>query len=323
MRQTVLQLLLPLCLLVATAAAAEPDDASAGVESEDLFDDPLFDEEDELVEEVGSRDPFEGANRSIFAFNQSVDSWFFDPITNGYRFVMPEAGRRALYRVSLNLDTPVELANHMLQFNVVEAAGTTTRFVINTTFGLVGLFDPANDALGVERVDADFGQTLARYGASSGPYLMLPIFGPSTVRDMFGDVVDIIADPISYFLGPLQWWTLALGGSEGFIVREANIDELKLLEDGSIDFYAALRSAYLQSRDAAVSTTGSGELPPSLAMSDETSVPLNPAETQLPPAASFAIFASSATIRASRSSLFTIDTNSERRNASSLTVPSM
>jgi phospholipid-binding lipoprotein MlaA len=140
----------------------------------------------------------------------------------------------------------------MLQFRVVAAATTMTRFVLNTSLGVGGLFDPATDWFHADRIEGDFGQTLARYGSPSGPYLMLPLFGPSTVRDVCGDVVDIIADPLSYILGPYQWWTLLLGGGEGLSSREAHLDDLDALEAGSLDFYASLRSAYLQSRDAMV-----------------------------------------------------------------------
>jgi phospholipid-binding lipoprotein MlaA len=216
-----------------------------------LEEDPLFAEDDLVVGSEG-RDPLEDLNRDVFTFNRGMDRWVFDPITRGYQLVVPEFGRDAIYRAFLNLDSPVVLANQMLQFRVVDAAGTTTRFVINSTIGLAGLFDPAASFFRVYRSEGDFGQTLARYGTPSGPYLMLPIFGPSTVRDAFGDVVDVAADPISYLLGPLRWWTLALGGGEGLIVREAHLAEMQALEASSIDFYAALRSAYLQSRDASV-----------------------------------------------------------------------
>ena len=165
---------------------------------------------------------------------------------------MPAPGRRALYRAFQNLDSPVILANHMLQFRVVDAAGTTTRFVINSSIGVAGLFDPAADWFEVYRREGDFGQTLARYGSPSGPYLMLPFFGPSTVRDVFGDVVDILADPLGYLLGPITWWTIVLGGGEGLTTREAHLEDLRALEAGSVDFYSALRSAYLQNRDAMV-----------------------------------------------------------------------
>ena len=209
-------------------------------------------EDEDLLDEASRRDPFEGFNRDIFSLNRAMDRWLFNPITHGYQMVMPAPGRRAIYRAFKNLDSPVILANHMLQFRVVAAATTTTRFVINSSLGLGGLFDPAADWFRAYRIEGDFGQTLARYGAPSGPYLMLPIFGPSTVRDVCGDVVDILADPLSYLLGPYQWWTLLLGGSEGLSAREAHLGELQELEAGSLDFYAALRSAYLQSRDAMV-----------------------------------------------------------------------
>ena len=247
-------LVVAVAVLATASSRAEPSPEDP-VDDPDLEllleDDPFLDDPGEAGRPSGDRDPFEDVNRDVFAFNRRVDRWLFDPITRGYRFVMPESGRRAMYRFSLNLDTPVVLANHMLQFRVVDAAGTLTRFVLNTSIGVLGLFDPAASFFEVGRVDGDFGQTLARYGTPSGPYLMLPIFGPSTTRDVFGDVVDIVADPVSYLLGPLPWWTLALGGGEGLIVREANLDDLQQLEAGALDFYSALRSAYLQTRDAA------------------------------------------------------------------------
>jgi len=228
-----------------TDVELKPAEPAAGEEA------PLEDEDEEdLVDEAGQRDPFEGLNRDIFTFNRSVDRYVFDPITRGYQRVVPAPGRHAIYNVFQNLDSPVILANHMLQFRVVDAAGTTTRFVLNTSLGLGGVFDPAANWFQVYRREGDFGQTLARYGTPSGPFLMLPVFGPSTVRDVFGDVVDILADPVSYLLGPWRWWTLVLGGSEGLTTREAHLDEMNALEAGSLDFYSALRSAYLQNRDA-------------------------------------------------------------------------
>ena len=165
---------------------------------------------------------------------------------------VPLAIRKAVHRLVLNLDSPVVFANQLLQLRMVAAGTTLGRFVVNTTAGAAGLFDPAAGELGWEREHADFGQTLARYGSPSGPYLVLPLFGPSTVRDAFGNVIDSLADPLTYLIGPFQWWTLALGTTEGFVIREASVDGLNSLEKGSIDFYSALRSAYLQSREAEV-----------------------------------------------------------------------
>jgi len=248
--------------LILATGGASPARASGGADSapasdpavapDDLADHDASLEDEDLPDEAGQRDPFEGLNRDIFSFNRNMDRWLFDPITHGYQDVVPAPGRRALYHFFQNLDSPVILANHMLQFRVVEAASTATRCVINSTIGIAGFFDPAASYFRVYRIEGDFGQTLARYGTPSGPFLMLPIFGPSTVRDVFGDVVDILADPVSYLLGPVRWWTLVLGGGEGLTTREAHIDELQALEAGSVDFYSALRSAYLQSRDSMV-----------------------------------------------------------------------
>jgi phospholipid-binding lipoprotein MlaA len=217
--------------------------------------DPLFDDQeqdDNLLYESSARDPFEELNRNVFSFNRGVDRWFFNPITRGYQHAVPQPGRHAIHRMFQNLDSPVILANQMLQFRVRDSAGTLTRFVINSSVGIGGMFDPAADFFEVYRTEGDFGQTIGRYGAPSGPYLVLPIFGPSTLRDVFGDVVDIVADPVSYLLGPLQWYTLVLGGGEGLTTREAHLQEMEALEASSVDFYSALRSAYLQSRDALV-----------------------------------------------------------------------
>jgi phospholipid-binding lipoprotein MlaA len=115
----------------------------------------------------------------------------------------------------------------------------------------VGLFDPAADGVGLERVEGDFGQTLARYGTPSGAFLMVPLLGPSSVRDLCGDVIDRLMDPLTYMIGPIQWW-IALGTSRGLAEREAYSDELEALEASSIDFYSALRSAYQQSRAAEI-----------------------------------------------------------------------
>ena len=224
--------------------AVAPDDVTE--------DDSSFDEDEDLLDETGGRDPFEGLNRDVFSFNRRMDRWLFDPVTHGYQKAVPPAGRHAFFKFFQNLDSPMILLNHMVQFRVHDSAATMTRFVLNSSIGVAGLFDPATSFFEVPRVEGDFGQTLARYGAPSGPFLMLPVFGPSTVRDVLGDVVDILADPISYLLGPLRWWTLMLGGGEGLTTREAHLDELNELEAGSLDFYSALRSAYLQSRDAMV-----------------------------------------------------------------------
>jgi len=256
-------LLLCAALGWASAAAAEPVPAETGevaeaAEAEDdaalerllLEEDPLFDEP--LPSDSASRDPWESCNRRTFAFNRGLDTFFFDPVTEVYRFAMPRPGRRAVERAVLNFDTPAVLANQLLQLRLTDSAATFGRFLINSSFGVGGLFDPAGDSMGIERSDADFGQTMALYGVPGGPYVILPVFGPATARDAVGTVVDQAVDPLTYLLGPLSWWRLLIGGGEGLVLRDAALDEFQTLEEGSVDFYSALRSAYLQSRDAMV-----------------------------------------------------------------------
>ena len=292
-----------LLLAVSQALAAEAGPAPGPAVSEDaelealLEEDPFF---DEALDPAADRDPWENQNRRVFAFNRGLDTVLFDPVTVGYQFVVPRPGRQAIERVFLNLDAPILLVNQLLQLRLGDSAGTLGRFVLNSSFGVLGLFDPAADTFGLRRSEADFGQTLARYGVAPGPFVMLPVFGPSTARDALGTLVDQAADPLTYLLGPTQWWTLR--GGEGLVVREAAAEQLWALEAGSVDFYAALRSAYLQSREAAVRREEPARAPAAGAAG------LQPAPS---PAARARMRSSSALIRASRSSRLRMETNSE------------
>jgi phospholipid-binding lipoprotein MlaA len=192
-------------------------------------------------------------NRAIFGFNESVDHYVLDPITRGYRFLVPAPARRGVERLFRNLKSPVIFANLLLQGRGRDAAVTFGRFAANTTLGVGGLFDYADEVIGWERTSADFGQTLAVYGIPSGPYLVVPLFGPSNARDAVGTVADQAMNPLTYFVAPLQLqWSLIFGGSQGLAYREANADALDALREASVDFYAALRSAYSQARQGAV-----------------------------------------------------------------------
>jgi len=235
-----------------------------GVAAEDL--DPLYDDFDESLygdddlgeggefEEgpYGYPDPIENTNRGVLAFNRQVDHWVLDPITNAYQFVFPKPVRHAISRVFLNLGSTKTLVNDLLQLEWKDAGVTSSRLLINTTIGLVGIFDVAK-TFGLERHESDFGQTLALAGTPSGPYMVLPFLGPATVRDGFGTVVDGFFQPTYYFLGPADLLfgpteIILYGGSSGLSLRERHFEELKALEDSSIDFYAALRSGYYQRR---------------------------------------------------------------------------
>lgn len=229
---------------------AGPADASSAIDHYD----PLYDEEEGTSEpSEGMSDPLEPMNRAIFGFNEGVDHYVLDPITRGYRFVVPAPARRGVERAFRNLKSPVVFANLVLQGRGRDAAVTFGRFATNTTLGVVGIFDYADEVIGWERTNADFGQTLAVYGMPSGPYLVVPLFGPSSARDAVGTVADQAMNPLTYFVAPLQLqWSLIFGGSQGLAYREANADALDALRDASVDFYAALRSAYSQAREGVV-----------------------------------------------------------------------
>lgn len=213
--------------------------------------DPLFDDLGAEYAEgpAGFPDPIEPFNRYVLRFNEEVDQWFLDPLTRVYRFILPDQVKRAVQRGLANLNSPGVTINDVLQCEFEDAGITLWRFVINSTFGIGGLFDPAA-ALGVPGHVSDFDQTLAIYGVPSGAFLMLPVFGPTTVRGGFGTIVDTAFRPTTYFLaGTDQFvFTIIHGGSSGLATREASLDDIKDLQDTSVDYYASLRNAYYQKR---------------------------------------------------------------------------
>jgi phospholipid-binding lipoprotein MlaA len=237
------------CSLVVEPTAATPAVEAAPIPAavDDLEYDPLF--EDFLEEASPANDPFEGTNRAFLKFNRGFDRFLLSPMTRGYRFVVPEPARKGLRRVFINLNSPSILVNDLLQLRFKDAGQTFGRFLLNTTLGVGGLMD-VGVAAGWEHHDADFGQTLAKLGVGPGPYLMLPILGPNTLRDGLGDIVDVAFQPLTYLIGPTP--NIAIGTGSGFTTLEAMSPAMKALEESSVDYYAALRSAYLQNRDAQI-----------------------------------------------------------------------
>ena len=232
--------------------------------------DPVFDDAEAIDEVPGYPDPLESVNRVTFAFNRKVDEWVIDPITRVYRYLVPAPARRAVRRAFVNLDSPVTFVNDVLQLEPGDAAVTATRFVVNTTVGVVGLFDVASNVPSLQGHESDFGQTLALSGMPSGPYLVLPVLGPTNVRDGTGFMVDFLFRPTTYLLTPggavfvsgfLQpgqeflFTTLfegSTGLAQGIATREASGDALDALEASSIDYYASLRNAIYQNRTAMI-----------------------------------------------------------------------
>ncbi len=197
-------------------------------------------------------DPFENVNRNIFKFNNNLDDYFFKPVAKGWRKI-PDIPRKPLTNLATTAKTPISLANAILQLNKQSIGNIIGRFLINMTFGLGGLFDIAStDNFGnIPEVEEDFGQTLAVWGVPDGPYVMLPIFGPSSVRDAFGLGVDTITNPLSfgYRMNGIGLEARLSGPVvRGVSTREKYLDYLDEMKEGSLDFYATMRSLYRQKR---------------------------------------------------------------------------
>jgi phospholipid-binding lipoprotein MlaA len=223
-------------------------------------DEALFDEFDRELEQ-GIRDPFERTNRRVFAVNRAISRAVIDPVARAYGAVVPFPIRRSVRGIFENLNQPVVIANDLLQLEPGRAAQASVRFLLNSTFGLAGIFDPALEA-GFPNHRSDFGQTLGRAGLGPGPYLVIPLIGPSTGRDIVGSLVDMALRPDSWLLplGP----RLLLGGTWGIAEREAHGESLEALEQSSVDFYTAIRSAFWMSREAFVRGDDSDSFPPSI-----------------------------------------------------------
>jgi phospholipid-binding lipoprotein MlaA len=201
------------------------------------------------------RDPFERVNRVTYKFNDKLDKGFARPVARTYRRVTPQFVQTGVTNFMDNLEYPIVIVNDLLQGRFVPFAKDTGRLVMNTTLGIGGLFDPASDA-GLDKNNNDFGQTLGRWGAGPGPYLVLPILGPSDVRDGLGLVADEFANPRHYIQDNTVEYSLA--AVRLLDVRAHLLDAQRAL-DASYDPYLFLKNAYLQRRQFLIS--GGGEQP--------------------------------------------------------------
>ena len=200
------------------------------------------------------KDCFEGVNRGIFAFNQALDSALFKPLAKGYR-QLPVPIKIGTSNVLDNLGNLITVPNNILQGQILYAGVNSLRFVINTTIGILGFFDPAA-SFGLDKKDKeDYGQTLATWGMGPGCYIVLPVLGPSTARDAVGSLVS--------FVGGDPWYNITVindtryvtdfdyylsRATSGVDFRAKNIDSLDNLEKNSMDFYASVKSLYVQDR---------------------------------------------------------------------------
>ena len=207
------------------------------------------------AEEKNVKDCFEKINRATFAFNMALDKVLFRPVAAGYR-KLPSPLRSGTSNALHNLSNLVTIPNNILQGDFKAAGNNTLRFIINSTLGIVGIFDPAN-VLGFEKLEKeDFGQTFGTMGIGEGCYLVLPVIGPSTVRDAFGSLISMtggdawynvtVKNDTQYFKESDYYYSKL---SEGVDFRAKNLESFDSLEKNSIDFYATVRSLYLQDRE--------------------------------------------------------------------------
>lgn len=229
-----------------------------------------------------TNDPFEPMNRAVFWFNDKLDRALLRPVAIGYRKTLPRGVRSGIGNFLDNLESPIVLMNDMLQGEWQQAQDTVGRFMANTILGLGGLIDIASDA-GIPKHSEDFGQTLAVWGVDSGPYLVLPVFGSTTFRDGVGLAVDSVADPLG-LLGSQDFEDevlIARWSVDTINWRANNLETIDDLRRSSLDFYAAVRSAYRQQRAGAIRNGRGGpvgpdgadfDIPPIIDFGEETPV---------------------------------------------------
>ena len=257
------------------AAAAAPAGSSTEKakepppkEAPDEFFDPFAKKDDVVAGEES--DPWEGFNDVMFEFNRKVDKYVLKPVAKVYDKVVPDALEKGISNFMHNVRIGPRLINNILQLKIKGAAIEISRLLINSTLGFAGFFDPAKNWFDLTTPDEDTGQTLGAYGVPPGPYLVLPLLPPLTVRDFFGLILDFGADPVNYLLFPtfeVDNWpsaiahknrdttTIAQFGTrieEIVNDRSLNLEKYQGVEEATVDLYAAVRNAYLQKRAKAI-----------------------------------------------------------------------
>lgn len=225
-------------------SASDPSESAEG----DGFEAGIF-QEDQITHALVA-DPLEGLNRAVFVFNDKIYMYGLRPISNGYARVVPGFARRGVKNFFYNLLFPIRFINDLLQGKGEAAGMEFSAFFINTTLGFGGLNNFAQKYVGISLQDEDFGQTLGSYGMGNGIYLVLPVLGPSSLRDAVGRAGDWFVNPINY----AQPWELSWGGwgLEKVSWTSFHIGEYEAFKDASIDPYTAMRNAYIQNRNALV-----------------------------------------------------------------------
>jgi phospholipid-binding lipoprotein MlaA len=191
-------------------------------------------------------DPWERMNRGTFRFNEGLDRWVIEPAAKGIDFLLPDLVERSIGRFFDNSSIPIHFGNALLQFKPVSAVEDLARFVVNSTIGLAGFFDPATH-IGLETQQEDFGQTLGVWGIPARPYLVLPVFGPSNPRDTLGLAVDSFSTVYPWFM-PI-YASISISVGERLNWRSLKLDEIAAEREAALDYYVAVRNAYLSYRE--------------------------------------------------------------------------
>ena len=230
-----------------TDEVEQPPAVATNLEDEFEFEDEFElenDFEDATPEPV--IDPLSGYNRLMTQINDKAYFWVLKPVAKGYSFVVPEGGRLALGRFFRNLLMPVRFVNNLLQLKPKQAGTELARFALNSTVGVLGLFDPAENRYGLQPYPEDFGQTLGYYGVGSGFHIVLPLLGPSNLRDTLGLIPDYYLDPITY-VDDFET-RMALRAFKMVNHTSLHIGEYESLKRDAVDLYTFLRDGYEQRR---------------------------------------------------------------------------
>ena len=198
-------------------------------------------------EGIEEYDPLEKFNEAMFSFNRGLDRYVLKPVAKAYDFVVPDEIQQMISRAFANINVVPRFVNNLLQAKWAGAGREISRFLINSVVGIGGLWDIAKVEFNIEASKADFGQTLGKWGTPPGPYLVLPFLPPLTFRDGIGYAVDGAMDPLSYVL-PFIWERLVMKIVDTINDRSLNLDLFQGFEETTVDFYSAVRNAYLQRR---------------------------------------------------------------------------
>jgi phospholipid-binding lipoprotein MlaA len=241
--------------LSAVYVCAENSDGQKKIKTTNSFEENLKSVSNDSDVEVW--DPIEPVNRSIFWFNDTVDTYVFEPVASGYDYIVPDPVEGSITNFFRNLAFPVHLLSDVIRLDFTEAGVHTGRFLVNSTVGVAGLFDVGAE-LGLPHKEGDFASALGYQGVGDGPYLMLPFLGPSNLRDAFGTAVDSFVDLSNVAAysdmktSEKLIVTTALNGLRVINRRSANLENIESAKKASLDYYLFVRTAYKQYRDGLI-----------------------------------------------------------------------